>query len=174
MGQQNGRIMKTFKDSLDRTWTLALTVASVKRVRNLLGVDLLSLQDGTPPLITRLGTDVCLLCDVLFVLVKPDADRAEVTDEQFGQSLGGGAILDGQQALYAELIDFFHQLGRTELAVAVEKQGEIIRLATQSAATRMRKLDVKGQVDRAMAKADAEIDRSDPGSASTSSPAGSE
>lgn len=169
--------MKTFTDTAGREWTIELTVASVKRVRSLLDVDLLSLQAGKPPLIARLGSDVCLLCDVLFALVKPQADERSVSDEQFGASLGGSAILHGLEGLYAELIDFFRQLGRTELAVAVERQREIIRLATSAAETRIRQIDLAKEVettmDEAMRQAEADAGESEPGNASTASPGGS-
>ena len=33
--------MKTFKDNADRSWTIEVNVATVKRVRDLVGVDLL-------------------------------------------------------------------------------------------------------------------------------------
>ncbi|MBU0717313.1 MAG: hypothetical protein KJ749_03615, partial [Planctomycetes bacterium] len=58
-------------------------------VKGLLDVNLLELEAGDPPLLTRLGTDVILLCDVIFALVKPQADTSGVTDEQFGAALGG-------------------------------------------------------------------------------------
>jgi len=166
--------MKTFHDTTGREWTIELNVASVKRVRSLLGVDLLALHAGQPPLITCLGSDVCLLCDVLFALVKPQADAAQVSDEQFGQGLGGAALLDGQQALYAELADFFRALGRTDMTVAVQTQGETIRLATAAAEARIRKLDLAREVENEMAKADQQIRLQTPGSAFTESPAGSQ
>jgi len=40
-------------------------------------------ETGDPPLLTRLGTDVILLCDVIFASVKPQADQHGVSDEQF-------------------------------------------------------------------------------------------
>ncbi|MFO7958999.1 MAG: hypothetical protein R6X33_18085, partial [Candidatus Brocadiia bacterium] len=75
--------MHTFTDNEDRTWTLKLTLGSAERVKALVGVDLLEpclpgeAREGDaddPPLLTRLGTEVALLCDVIFALVKPQAD----------------------------------------------------------------------------------------------------
>ena len=80
--------MKTFTDSAGRTWTVSLTIDAAKRVKGLLDVNLLELEAGDPPLLTKLGTDVILLCDVIFALVKPQADAAGVSDEQFGAALG--------------------------------------------------------------------------------------
>jgi hypothetical protein len=138
--------VKTFVDSQGRTWQLALTIDAVKRVRGLLGVNLLELEQGDPPLLTRLGTDVILLCDVIFALVKPEADRVGVTDEQFGAALGGDAILAAQKAFYEELIDFFRRLGRGDLARASEKQQQVINQAVAAVEKRIDELDVEAEI----------------------------
>lgn len=53
--------MATFTDDAGGTWTVRVTFGSTKRVRDLIGVKLARLEDGDPPLLTRLGTDVMLL-----------------------------------------------------------------------------------------------------------------
>ena len=75
--------MKAFTDSAGKTWTVCMTIDSVKRVRDLLNVNLVEPEAGDPPLLTRLGTDEILLCDVVFCLIKPQADVLGVTDEDF-------------------------------------------------------------------------------------------
>jgi len=139
--------MKVFTDTDGRVWTITLTIDAVKRVRGLLGIDLLGLEAGDPPLLTRLGTDVILLCDVIFALVKPQADAAGVTDEQFGAALGGEAILAAQTALYEELVHFFRGLGRTDLAKAVEAQRRMIDLAVSRIETRIDRLDLEAAIE---------------------------
>ena len=98
--------MKTFKDKDGRDWQIELTIGAARRVRDLLGVNLLELDKGDPPLLTQLGTDEMLLVDVIYCLIKPQADAAEVTDEMFGCSLDGEAVWSACNAFYAELIDF--------------------------------------------------------------------
>jgi hypothetical protein len=99
--------MKTFTDSAGRVWTLQVTVSSIKRVKSLAGVNLCDLNDGEPPLIARLESDLILLFDVIFSLVKPQADAAGVTDEQFAQAMGAPAAGQAVQAFWEELVDFF-------------------------------------------------------------------
>lgn len=135
--------MRMFTDTAGRTWTIALTIDAAKRVKQLLGVNLLEMDGGDPPLLTRLGTDIMLLCDVIFALVKPQADAAGVTDEQFGAALGGGAILAAQTALYEELVDFFQTLGRRDIAKAVGVQHRMIDLAVTRIETRIDQLDIE-------------------------------
>lgn len=139
--------MKTFVDTAGRTWTIALTIDAAKRVKGLLDVNLLELEAGDPPLLTRLGTNVILLCDVIFALVKPQADAAGVTDEQFGAALGGEAILAAQTALYEELVHFFRGLGRSDLAKAVEAQRRMIDMAVSRIETRIDKLDLEAAIE---------------------------
>jgi len=139
--------MKTFTDTAGREWTITLTIDAAKRVRDLLGVNLLQLEAGEPPLLTRLGTDVILLCDVIFALVKPQADAANVTDEEFGAALGGEAILAAQTAFYEELVLFSRSLGRRDLAKAVEAQQRMIDLAVAGIETRIEDLDLEQAVE---------------------------
>jgi hypothetical protein len=139
--------MRTFTDSAGRTWTVSLTIDAAKRVKGLLDVNLLELEAGDPPLLTKLGTDVILLCDVIFAIVKPQADAAGVTDEQFGAALGGEVILAAQTAFYEELVDFFRKLGRTDLAKAVDAQRRMIDLAVRRIETRIDRLDLEAAVE---------------------------
>ena len=85
--------MKSFTDNTGRTWTLSVTVGTIKRVRALCNVDLagvISIESGAQPkvdLLERLGSDPVLLVDVLYAVCKPEADAKGVTDEEFGQAM---------------------------------------------------------------------------------------
>jgi hypothetical protein len=106
--------MKQFADNAGRTWGITVNVAAVKRVRDLLLVNLLEIADQKGKLLERLIEDPCLLCDVLFCLVKPEADDKQINDEQFGQALAGDALGAATDALLAEIADFFPK-GRREI-----------------------------------------------------------
>ena len=134
--------MKTFTDSAGRTWTISLTIDSAKRVRDLLNINLLEPEVGDPPLITRLGTDEFLLCDVLYCLIKPQADSLNITSEQFGQALGGDVILAAQNAFYDEVIDFFQKRGRTDRAKAAATQQKMINLAIAQVTQNLAQIDL--------------------------------
>jgi len=153
--------MRAFTDSAGRAWTLSLTLDAAKRVKSLLSVNLLELDKGDPPLLTKLGTDVILLCDVVFAILKPQAEAAGVTDEQFGGALGGDIILAAQTAFSEEMVDFFQKLGRADLAKAVEAQRRIIELeirrmevgigmAQTKLQTRIERADLETQIDAAL------------------------
>jgi len=134
--------MKTFTDNAGRTWTLSLTIDSAKRVRDLLSINLLEPEAGDPPLITRLGTDEFLLCDVLYCLIKPQTDSLNISSEQFGQALGGDAILAAQNAFYDEAVDFFQKRGRTDRAKAAATQQKMINLAIEQVTQKLGQIDL--------------------------------
>ena len=111
--------MRSFKDNADRTWTITLNVYAVKKVRDLLQVDLLDLSDsghstalgksdakGGNGLLYRLIADPVLLVDVLYVICQDQADGANVTDEQFGRAMAGDVIDAATRAFLEELADF--------------------------------------------------------------------
>ena len=110
--------MKSFTDNTGRTWTLSVTVGTIKRVRALCNVDLagvISIESGAQPkvdLLERLGSDPVLLVDVLYAVCKPEADAKGVTDEEFGQAMSGDTIEMATTALLDEVIDFFPETKR--------------------------------------------------------------
>jgi uncharacterized protein (DUF1778 family) len=153
--------MKEFIDSTGRKWVLSITIDAVKRCRDLLNINLLEPEKGDPPLLTRIGTDEILFCDLLYCLCKPQLDQAQITDQQFGQALGGDAILSASKAFYEEMVDFFRKRGRSDRAKAVAKQQEVIDLAVRRIERTLDLLDLEAEIDKAL------------GSVSTSSPGSS-
>ena len=99
--------MKPFTDSANRTWTVTINVDAIKRVRSLLGIDLLKVLDDGCKLLADLHDDPVLLVDVLYCLCKLQADTLKVSDEDFGRAMFGDAILSAHTALIQELADFF-------------------------------------------------------------------
>ena len=105
--------MKSFTDNKGRTWTFEVTVATVKRVRALCKVDLNSIVEldknnkPSAELLERLSSDPVLLVDVLYAVCKPQADKQNITDEDFGEAMAGDAIEHATTALLEEIIDFF-------------------------------------------------------------------
>ncbi len=84
--------MHTFADNAGRTWTITINVAMVKRVRSVLRVDLFKLlDDGARPL-AELLSDPVQLADVLYCLCKEEAEKRNLSDEDFGRALAGDAI----------------------------------------------------------------------------------
>ncbi len=109
-----------FTDTADRTWTVVVNVSGIKRVRDLLQVNLLDVANGD--LLSRLADDAVLLVDVLYALLKPEADGRGVSDEDFGRALAGGVLDEAASALMKGLLDFFPSAQRARaLAKMVRK-----------------------------------------------------
>ncbi len=144
--------MAIFKDEKDRSWSIDLTIGAVRKVQKLLSVNLLDLESGKPPLLTRLGTDLMLLVDVIYVLVKDQTDKANVSDEEFGLALNGEAASAAQEAFYEELVLFFRGLGRKDMALALETQMKIIHQAVELVEKKLAGIDVEKQINLAFGK----------------------
>jgi len=114
--------MRTFQDSAGRTWTIAVTVDAVKRVRDLLKEDLLDIERVFP----RLLADPILLCDVVYCVCKPQADAERITDVDFARAMAGDVIAHAKAALVEELVDFFPEPSQREtLRLAIRKYDEL-------------------------------------------------
>jgi hypothetical protein len=99
--------MHTFADNLGRTWYVTINVTTVRRVRAALDVDLYQLVDDGMQALGKLVADPVRLADVLYVLCQEDAEKQQVSDEDFGRALGGDAITSAAEAFVEELVDFF-------------------------------------------------------------------
>ena len=118
--------MRNFTDNRGRSWQIALSVYEMKRIRAILGIDLVNVitldRDGNVKvdLVDRIANDPCLLVDILWVLVESQAKEEGVSDVEFGSSLSGEAIASATAAFLDELVDFFPGAKRLFLAKAVD------------------------------------------------------
>lgn len=111
--------MPTFTDVQGRTWSIDISVATLKRVRSLTSIDLLDAVGGT--LLDRLVADPVLLGDVLYAVVKPQADERRISDEDFGRALAGDVVDAATTALLEAFVAFFPSPRRRVLQKAVAK-----------------------------------------------------
>jgi hypothetical protein len=127
--------MPTFTDTTGRVWTIAITVDTVRRVRNTTNVDLLDVAGGT--LIERLVSDPVLLCDVLFAVIRPEAEAKQISDGDFGRALAGDVIDAATTALLEGLVSFFPSPKRRVLTKVLEKLNAWQREALAAAELRL-------------------------------------
>lgn len=134
--------MKTFKDSASRTWTLAINVAAIKRVRSLLNIDLYRLVDDRMKGLGELLGDPVQLVDVLYVLCRDEAAAAGVSDEAFGQAMAGDVLELATDAFLAEFTDFFPDPRvRTGIKSVIEKSRRLRDRVTDHLETKIRDFD---------------------------------
>lgn len=146
--------MRTFKDNQGREWTVEITVAAIKRVRGLAGVDLMEVLEGSNGLIEKLVRDPVLLCDVIYAACKPQADEREVADEAFGASMAGDAIEHATAALLEELVDFCPSpRDRANLGRVLKATREVMDKARDVVERRIDELIDGGALERAVLEA---------------------
>lgn len=116
--------MYSFSDAQGRRYNVAITVQSLKRVRDLAGVDLATylIQPGVGEmeLMQQLDLDIVKLIDCIYCVVKPQADAYNLSDEAFGESLDGITVRAAKAAFWGALTDFFQSLGRDAHAKLVK------------------------------------------------------
>lgn len=100
--------MPSFKDTEGRVWTLRITVAAIRRIKDIAGIDLGDFsvfgEDGP---FSDLGSDSCRLVEIVYAAVKPEADILGVTMEKFMESFVGETVVKASEALLESLADFF-------------------------------------------------------------------
>lgn len=121
--------MKTFTDSKKRKWSVIVDVAAIKRVRDLTKLDLMQIVEGREVIekLTNPSTidELIFQIDVLYAICKPDADKAAITDENFGEAMGGDAREAAIAALLEGLADFFPSHRQKPFKRALERLQEI-------------------------------------------------
>ena len=141
---------RTFNDTKGRSWDLTLTVSGAKRVKALTDTDLLDAIDGK--LLESLVGSPMLLVDVIYAIVKPQADKAGVTAEQFGEALAGNAIDEATSAFLEGLTDFFPPSRRRVLKMALEKTKALQERVVTKAAELLESDRLDKAVDAELAK----------------------
>ena len=110
--------MQSFKDSKGNIWTVEINVGAIKRVRAICDINLLDVitvdKDGRPDanLLDRLSDDPVLLVDTLYAVCQPEIEKKGLTDEEFGMSFDGDALVAAAHALLDGIVDFFPEAKR--------------------------------------------------------------
>jgi len=112
--------VQIFKDNKGREWVVEITVSTINRIKDLTGVNILETDA-----IKTLGGDILQLVNVLYAIVQPQAMKDGITDEQFGEALGGDSIDAASEAFMTEYVGFFPRRKRSLLQTALDKQREI-------------------------------------------------
>lgn len=111
--------MASFKDKLGAEWNITLTVGALRRVLDMVDVDLARLVETVDANGNKrnpiqewatLINDPIRVCDVLWAVVSPVAAARQITDEQFGELLEGQTLANATEALEQSLRDFFSAL----------------------------------------------------------------
>lgn len=125
--------MKQFKDALERTWSITVTVASIKAVRDVTGVDLSRIFSDQSK---SLFDDVAVFATVLWVLVERQAIERGVDEARFAEGLLGDVWDSATDALLQEVIDFFPS-GRRKIFQATKDKATVEAKLLEAKALKM-------------------------------------
>lgn len=103
-------MMYPFKDSLGRTWEVAVNVATVQRVLRVAKLNLVTLGEDKLKGLGELLQDAVRFAEVLFLLCQPPT--AAVSDEAFAEfaaGLDGDAMELAEQAFTDAWLGFFRK-----------------------------------------------------------------
>lgn len=131
--------MPKFSDTKGREWVVSITVGAIRRVIELENVNLARIdrpRDGSvldTSLITELTFDIELLVNVVYALVKPQADAMNppVTPMDFAEALDGGVVNKASEALWSALENFF-QHSRPDLVATIRKQVKLTGMMAEA------------------------------------------
>jgi hypothetical protein len=146
--------MKTFRDSAGREWAITIDVNAIKRVMKApiehlgepIKVNLLELVDPDGELLKKVVAYPPLVCDIAYALCKPQCDEKNISDEEFGRSMGGDVLERVLDLVIEETIDFFPQNRRTVLKKVLVKSQAFAEKAKTLIETRL----AAGELDAAI------------------------
>lgn len=127
--------MAKFLDHTGHEWRVLLTYGSAKRVKEATGVNLALAGQGAVEWVDALFGDPGALVGVLWELCAEQAQRANVTPEQFGERFDGATLDAAGNALLEAVADFFP---RSRIAQALrEKLPQVIAKAEAEAVAKL-------------------------------------
>jgi len=122
--------MREFIDEQGRSWGVRVDVATIRKVREKVGIDLTKAMDSQENL-RCLVDDVVSLVDVLHVLCLDQCAHRNVSADDFATALYGDAISRATSALMESIIDFFPQSRGKILRQLWAKSVEMAEIQTQ-------------------------------------------
>jgi hypothetical protein len=155
--------MHAFKDTAGREWFLKANYLTYERVKAGTGVALYDLATESRESLTQLA-DALTLGAVIWLMVQPQAEAADITPEQFYEAFDGTVAVEAHDALLNEMIFFCHPRQRMLLERAYTK----VKRAADEAANRAEQL-----MPAAEAEMDIMLERWISGNLGSSSPASS-
>ena len=140
--------MLSFDDAAGRTWSLAITINQVKKVRDKCDVDLVGHELGET--LQKLGADPVALCDVLYTICEDQIEKAGLTPEQFGEGLAGDSIDAATDAFLDALVAFSPKKKRAILRGVLDKMHSAEDLALSRALEYLESDQFERQIDDAL------------------------
>lgn len=134
----------SFKDNEGRVWHLEIDPWAMKRVRGRTGVNLGTLLNDNLKPFRELVADPITFVDVLWVLCEEQAQKAGVTDEQFGRALRGDPLEEAGSAFEEAYLLFCPSRTRRVMTPLLAKARAAVEAGTERMVKVIEELDMTG------------------------------
>lgn len=144
--------MRTFHDSTGRAWPLAVNVGAMGRVKGSTGVNLYTVVDDGFEGLTDLFADPCLFIDVIFAVVKPEAERLGVEHDAFLAAVPDEEAIDRIKPMFMEeLADFFSEPKKSALRKMLAAWTRLQAAVKEKGTAQVAAIDVESEVEKYLA-----------------------
>lgn len=143
--------MSTFNDATGERWAIEITVAEIKQLRTLLGVDLLAIMDDQGHLLKRLGSDPVLLVDVISVLLTEQITKRGLDERSFAARLVGEGLSSAMDALMDAIANFTPPPRGAVIKQAWAKVQQMDARAIQTVSQRLASQELDRELDERLA-----------------------
>lgn len=103
--------MQVFKDAKDRVWEISVNVGSVKRVRDIMKIDLTkstkSDDENSETVLMGILNDPIRLTDVVWNLISKQAEQKSISYDDFTDAIFGDVLESMAYAFAGAMADFF-------------------------------------------------------------------
>lgn len=125
--------MKIFKDNCDKEWSVDIDTLAVERVRANAGIDIMSVF--ATDLLSTLAEDIIKAASVMYWVLKPDLDEAQIDDVKWAKRIKG-RYAHLHEVLQDEIVDFFTSLGgkRAKLMTLGKRAMDLVEKRTMEKA----------------------------------------
>lgn len=125
--------MAKFKDSEKRSWSLKITVGSLKKVKDDTTIDLGYIASGKLENLEATLSNPFDLCAILYSLCEDQVEERNMTPEDFASMLHGDTFEAAIETFVESILDFYPrqkaQVLRAALAKEKEKQDKQLKEA---------------------------------------------
>lgn len=129
--------MASFQDRHGKTWSMSITVATVKKVLDKTGVNLANILDDKMKPLAGLLSDTIKLVDVCWVCCEETGTEAE-----FADGLAGDAFEKCTNAFLEELIAFFPKRQRETLTEMMQKSTALMDVLAEKNMQKLQEVSV--------------------------------
>ena len=157
--------MAKFKTKDGRDWVVEVTYLTVKRVRDLCGVNVLDICNLDKESLSGWVSDDLKVLEVICAIVRPQLAAADMSDEEFFAQCDGQVLKDAVERLIDEVSDFFQEPRKGLVKKVIAKLRATEKQMEQKAAM---------AIDQALERCDFEEALAMHGSSGSTSPESSE